>query len=197
MVNACVCTCVHRYMCLAYMCSEHLDVIYIFTHCSPYHHHHHRDKVASLSLKLTSLLGSWHLLVSASCLLGLQTYTDTSVFSMGDKGLNLSLHAFITTTLSTEFSLRTHPGAFMIPHKIVSPRMRKLIVLKTNQQTSQNTSWYFDGILRMLVLPPRNCSFCLMQGKVEAEFHLVTAEEAEKNPVGKARKEPEPLAKPK
>lgn len=36
-----------------------------------------------------------------------------------------------------------------------------------------------------------------MQGKVEAEFHLVTAEEAEKNPVGKARKEPEPLEKPK
>ncbi|NXO82066.1 FR1L6 protein, partial [Sitta europaea] len=30
-----------------------------------------------------------------------------------------------------------------------------------------------------------------LQGKVEAEFHLVTAEEAEKNPVGKARKEPE------
>jgi len=37
----------------------------------------------------------------------------------------------------------------------------------------------------------------LIQGKVEAEFHLVTAEEAEKNPVGKARKEPEPLEKPK
>lgn len=35
-----------------------------------------------------------------------------------------------------------------------------------------------------------------IQGKVEAEFHLVTAE-AEKNPVGKARKEPEPLEKPK
>ncbi|XP_028992475.1 fer-1-like protein 6 [Betta splendens] len=33
-------------------------------------------------------------------------------------------------------------------------------------------------------------------GKVEAEFHLVTAEEAEKNPVGRARKEPEPLPKP-
>ncbi|NXT22225.1 FR1L6 protein, partial [Syrrhaptes paradoxus] len=30
-----------------------------------------------------------------------------------------------------------------------------------------------------------------LTGKVEAEFHLVTAEEAEKNPVGKARKEPE------
>uniref|UniRef100_A0A672T2U3 Fer-1-like protein 4 n=1 Tax=Sinocyclocheilus grahami TaxID=75366 RepID=A0A672T2U3_SINGR len=36
----------------------------------------------------------------------------------------------------------------------------------------------------------------LLMGKVEAEFHLVTAEEAEKNPVGKARKEPEPLDKP-
>lgn len=40
-------------------------------------------------------------------------------------------------------------------------------------------------------------AFLFIQGKVEAEFHLVTAEEAEKNPVGKARKEPEPLAKPK
>ncbi|KAL6464661.1 hypothetical protein MHYP_G00269780 [Metynnis hypsauchen] len=36
----------------------------------------------------------------------------------------------------------------------------------------------------------------LLMGKVEAEFQLVTAEEAEKNPVGKARKEPEPLDKP-
>lgn len=43
----------------------------------------------------------------------------------------------------------------------------------------------------------RNWEFVFVQGKVEAEFHLVTAEEAEKNPVGKARKEPEPLAKPK
>lgn len=32
---------------------------------------------------------------------------------------------------------------------------------------------------------------------MEAEFHLVTAEEVEKNPVGRARKEPEPLEKPK
>uniref|UniRef100_H2MVI7 C2 domain-containing protein n=1 Tax=Oryzias latipes TaxID=8090 RepID=H2MVI7_ORYLA len=36
-----------------------------------------------------------------------------------------------------------------------------------------------------------------LTGKVEAEFHLVTAEEAEKNPVGRARKEPEPLPKPR
>ncbi|XP_061697140.1 fer-1-like protein 6 [Syngnathoides biaculeatus] len=35
-----------------------------------------------------------------------------------------------------------------------------------------------------------------LTGKVEAEFHLVTAEEGEKNPVGRARKEPDPLPKP-
>lgn len=39
--------------------------------------------------------------------------------------------------------------------------------------------------------------YSYFKGKVEAEFHLLTAEEAEKNPVGKARKEPEPLDKPK
>lgn len=39
------------------------------------------------------------------------------------------------------------------------------------------------------------CSF--LQGKVEAELHLLTAEEAEKNPVGLARNEPDPLEKPK
>ncbi|XP_071016401.1 fer-1-like protein 4 [Oncorhynchus clarkii lewisi] len=36
----------------------------------------------------------------------------------------------------------------------------------------------------------------LLMGKVEAEFQLVTLEEAELTPVGKARKEPEPLDKP-
>ncbi|XP_063311821.1 fer-1-like protein 4 [Pelobates fuscus] len=36
----------------------------------------------------------------------------------------------------------------------------------------------------------------ILAGKVEAEFQLVTVEEAEKNPVGLARKEPEPLDKP-
>lgn len=35
------------------------------------------------------------------------------------------------------------------------------------------------------------------QGKVEAELHLVTGEEAEKSPVGEGRNEPEPLEKPK
>lgn len=35
------------------------------------------------------------------------------------------------------------------------------------------------------------------QGKVEAEFQLLTVEEAEKSPVGLGRKEPEPLEKPK
>ncbi|CAL8360491.1 unnamed protein product [Lota lota] len=36
----------------------------------------------------------------------------------------------------------------------------------------------------------------LLMGKVEAEFKLVTLEEAESNPVGRGRKEPEPLEKP-
>lgn len=35
------------------------------------------------------------------------------------------------------------------------------------------------------------------QGKVEAELHLLTAEEAEKSPAGLARNEPDPLEKPK
>uniref|UniRef100_A0A8C5TYN9 C2 domain-containing protein n=1 Tax=Malurus cyaneus samueli TaxID=2593467 RepID=A0A8C5TYN9_9PASS len=36
----------------------------------------------------------------------------------------------------------------------------------------------------------------LLTGKVEAEFQLLTVEEADKNPVGLGRKEPEPLEKP-
>lgn len=35
------------------------------------------------------------------------------------------------------------------------------------------------------------------QGKVEAEIHLLTKEEAEKNPAGFGRNEPDPLDKPK
>uniref|UniRef100_A0A665X9R8 Otoferlin n=1 Tax=Echeneis naucrates TaxID=173247 RepID=A0A665X9R8_ECHNA len=35
-----------------------------------------------------------------------------------------------------------------------------------------------------------------LTGKVEAELHLLTGEEAEKNPVGEGRNEPEPLEKP-
>ena len=37
---------------------------------------------------------------------------------------------------------------------------------------------------------------CLLQGKVEAELHLFTQEEAEKHPVGLGRAEPDPLDKP-
>ena len=42
-------------------------------------------------------------------------------------------------------------------------------------------------------------AWCLVfsQGKVEAELHLLTSEEAEKSPVGEGRNEPEPLEKPK
>lgn len=37
----------------------------------------------------------------------------------------------------------------------------------------------------------------MLQGKVEAELQLVTLEQAEGTPVGRGRKEPEPLDKPK
>lgn len=48
------------------------------------------------------------------------------------------------------------------------------------------------------VARPGSGTFLLsLQGKVEAELHLLTAEEAEKNPVGLARNEPDPLEKPK
>ncbi|GFT21981.1 hypothetical protein NPIL_57231, partial [Nephila pilipes] len=38
--------------------------------------------------------------------------------------------------------------------------------------------------------------FFNFQGKVEAEFHLLTKEEAEKNPAGKGRKGPDALPEP-
>lgn len=37
----------------------------------------------------------------------------------------------------------------------------------------------------------------ILQGKVEAELHLLTTEEAEKIPAGIGRNEPDPLDKPK
>lgn len=36
----------------------------------------------------------------------------------------------------------------------------------------------------------------IFQGKVEAELHLLSKEEAEKNPAGLGRNEPDPLDKP-
>ena len=36
-----------------------------------------------------------------------------------------------------------------------------------------------------------------LQGKVEAEIELLTKEDAEANPAGKKREEPQPLEKPK
>ena len=48
----------------------------------------------------------------------------------------------------------------------------------------------------VLDLRPFHITFWL-QGKVEAELHLMTAEEGEKHPAGLARNEPDPLDKPK
>ena len=39
--------------------------------------------------------------------------------------------------------------------------------------------------------------FLFLQGKVEAELHLLTQEDAEKHAAGAARNEPDPLDKPK
>lgn len=97
-------------------------------------------------------------------------------------------------------------GLLLFIIKMASPRTQK-ITLSQNKAAGQ--SEYFLALSHMITLflegwwcPSRSlwrqtetCVF--VQGKVEAEFHLVTAEEAERNPVGKARKEPEPLAKPK
>lgn len=47
------------------------------------------------------------------------------------------------------------------------------------------------------VNPYHSYCFLSLQGKVEAELHLLTGEEAEKSPVGEGRNEPEPLEKPK
>ena len=38
--------------------------------------------------------------------------------------------------------------------------------------------------------------YFFLQGKVEAEFMLLTAEEAEKNPAGHGREDPDALEKP-
>ena len=41
------------------------------------------------------------------------------------------------------------------------------------------------------------CRLFILQGKVEAEIELLTKEDAEANPAGKKREEPQPLEKPK
>lgn len=40
-------------------------------------------------------------------------------------------------------------------------------------------------------------AYFIFQGKVEAELHLMSSEEAEKHPAGLGRNEPDPLEKPK
>ena len=52
--------------------------------------------------------------------------------------------------------------------------------------------FYIAAFLHVIVV-----HLCIVQGKVEAEIELVTAEEAEAKPVGEGRDAPEPLEKPK
>lgn len=57
--------------------------------------------------------------------------------------------------------------------------------------------WKVKYVMQIVSQSGEFHTICFVQGKVEAEFQLVTKEDAEKSPVGKARKEPEPLEKPK
>uniref|UniRef100_H3ANS4 C2 domain-containing protein n=1 Tax=Latimeria chalumnae TaxID=7897 RepID=H3ANS4_LATCH len=50
--------------------------------------------------------------------------------------------------------------------------------------------------LAPLMFKPVSSQLMVLRGKVEAELHLVTEEEADKNPVGLGRNAPEPLEKP-
>lgn len=54
----------------------------------------------------------------------------------------------------------------------------------------------FNNISVITYICQKRFVFCF-QGKVEAELHLLTAEEAEKIPAGVGRNEPDPLDKPK
>ena len=45
--------------------------------------------------------------------------------------------------------------------------------------------------------PDASAVLRILQGKVEAELHLLTQDEAEKHAAGLARNEPDPLEKPK
>uniref|UniRef100_A0AAQ5YLP0 Otoferlin n=1 Tax=Amphiprion ocellaris TaxID=80972 RepID=A0AAQ5YLP0_AMPOC len=58
----------------------------------------------------------------------------------------------------------------------------------------------FNAKDKVMEYPPESLNFKAVNsvfGKVEAELHLLTGEEAEKSPAGEGRNEPEPLEKPK
>lgn len=56
---------------------------------------------------------------------------------------------------------------------------------------------YSGSCIQASLADEKLCLFMSLKGKVEAELHLLTGEEAEKSPVGDGRNEPEPLEKPK
>nr|KAF6422355.1 hypothetical protein HJG63_005082 [Rousettus aegyptiacus] len=99
-----------------------------------------------------------------------------------------------------EVSVRCRPGPFALEEaEFQQPAVLVLQVWDYDHISAND----FLGSLE-LQLPdmvrgardPKFCSVYRLTGKVEAEFELLTAEEAQKQPVGKGRKEPEPLEKP-
>lgn len=55
----------------------------------------------------------------------------------------------------------------------------------------------FLGVSEPWTNVEKNLSNIRRQGKLQAEFSLLTADEAEQNPAGKAREAPQPLDEPK
>lgn len=71
------------------------------------------------------------------------------------------------------------------------------LLLPETRRTSLSSRYLeIQGCLRISSLCQRSL-LSSIKGKVEAELHLLTGEEAERNPVGLGRNEPEPLEKPK
>lgn len=66
-------------------------------------------------------------------------------------------------------------------------------VKKENEEMEMTVSIMYIIILLLY----RYYCYIIFQGKVEAELHLLTVEEAEKIPAGIGRNEPDPLDKPK
>lgn len=163
MANAGMCICVHRCVCPGRMCSDQkLMLEYLHPSLSTL------DKVSALDLKLTvsARLAVQchrlparppahppphlpHLPPTCLCLLTAEViHAATSGFCVGDKNLNSSLHTFTTSPLPTGPSLQPHPGDFVIPHKMVSPRTKKKI--DTSQKKPTDYSKYFLVISEMM-----------------------------------------------
>lgn len=70
-------------------------------------------------------------------------------------------------------------------------------VARNEEDEFELTVFRNTGLFLKISSLSRRSLLSSIKGKVEAELHLLTGEEAERNPVGLGRNEPEPLEKPK